>query len=281
MELHRAINSASCIQRHLQTTLLEEEVVELQLHDRSRTFFTRLIDKLPPLEEFTDEDGSIILQEPEYPEGSYLQQRETVLVAPMEPVSGNILIRRSQQVFLRIPIGTNSLECESRFLGIQTVRDAPFIALAFPLSGLELSQRRYYRAKTMTKLLSQVIVTLPNNESASCPLIDIGINGLAFEKALAVNPFAPRHACHHPIRRTQLAGLNLPDSKLFAVVRNHITCRKTKECQIVSSRCGVQLSVEDMSVARQLERVVAEIQREHLRILRERADEAGIDLMPW
>jgi c-di-GMP-binding flagellar brake protein YcgR len=276
MELHRAINSASCIQRHLQTTLLEEEVVELQLHDRSRTFFTRLIDKLPPMKEFTDEDGSIILQEPEYPEGSYLQQQETILIAPMEPVGGNILIRRSQQVFLRIPIGTNSLECESRFLGIQTVRDAPFIALAFPLSGLELSQRRYYRAKTMTKLLSQVIVTLPNNESASCPLIDIGINGLAFE-----NPWPSTLLPPGTPVTIQFARLNLPDSKLFAVVRNHITCRKSKDCKIVSSRCGIQFSVEDMSVARQLERVVAEIQREHLRILRERADEAGIDLMPW
>ncbi len=274
MELHRVINSSTCIQRHLQTTLLDEEVVELQLQDRSRTFFTRLIDKLPPLEEFTDEDGSIILQEPKYLEGSYLQQHQMVLVAPLEPVSGNILIRRSQQVFFRIPIGTNSLDCESRFLGIETVRGTPFIALAFPASGMELSQRRFYRAKTLTKLLSQVTVYLPNNDFAICPLIDIGINGLSFE-----NPWPPGLLLPGSPVTIQFEKLNLPDSRLFAVVRNHITCRKTKDCQIVSSRCGIQFSVEDLSVARQLERTVAEIQREHLRFLKERADEAGIDLM--
>jgi len=274
MELHRVINSGSCLQRHLQTTLLADEVVELQLEDRSRTFFTRLVDQLPPLEESIDEDGSIILQEPEYLEGSYLQQQELVLVAPMEPVNGNILVRRSQKVFLRIPVGTNSLECESRFLGIQTVRDIPFIALAFPVSGIELSQRQYFRARLLTTLPSQVIVRLPNNDFASCNLLDIGINGMAFE-----NPWPSALLPPGSPVTIQFERLSLPDSRLFTVVRNHITCRKTKDCHTVSNRCGVQFSVEDLSVARQLERLVAEIQREQLRLLRERADEAGIDLL--
>lgn len=274
MMLNRVINSPSYIQRHLQTTLLEEELVELQLQDRSRTFFTRLVDKLPPLEEFTDEDGSIILKEPEYHEGSYLQQQELVLIGPMEPVNGNILIRRSQQVFLRIPIGTNSLECESRFLGIETVRDTPYIALAFPLSAIELSQRRYYRAKLLTNGQANVIVHLPNNDFAVCPLLDIGIDGLAFE-----NPWPPALLPPGTPVTIEFERLNLPEPRLFAVVRNHVTCRKTKDCRVVSMRCGVQFSVADLSLARQLERIVAEIQREHLRFLRERADEAGIDLM--
>jgi c-di-GMP-binding flagellar brake protein YcgR len=244
------------------------------MQDRSRTFFTRLIDELPPLEEFTEEDGSVILREPEYQEGSYLQRRELVLIAPMEPVNGNGLIRRSQKVFFRFPLGTNSLECESHFLGVQTVRGTPFIALAFPSSCLELSQRRYYRSKILTKDLYKVIVRLPDNEAATCSLLDIGVNGLAFE-----NPWpSPRLSPGMPVS-IQLEIADFPSYHLSGVVRSLINCRKKKDCHAVSCRCGVQFSVEDVQVANQLERAVAAIQRGHLRILRERADEAGIELM--
>jgi hypothetical protein len=274
MKEHNIISEPNRIQRHLQTALLEEEVVELQMQDRSRTFFTHLVDEIPPLEEITEEDGSIILQEPEYQEGSYLQRRELLLIAPMEPVNGNGLIRNSQQVFFRFPIGTNSLECESHFLTIQTVRGKPFIALEFPLSCLELSQRRYFRTKVLTKDLAHVIVRLPDNDTATCPLLDIGVNGLAFE-----NPWLPFRL---PLGLPLILVLqipNFPDLHLSAVVRGLIKCRDKKDCHAVNFRCGVQFSVEDVQVANQLERAVAALQREHLRILRERADEAGIELM--
>ncbi len=270
----RIISDANRIQRHLQTALLEEEVVEVQMQDRSRTFFTRFVDNLPPLEEFTEEDGSVVLQEPEYQESSYLLERKLVLIAPMEPINGNALIRRSQQVFFRFPIGTNSLECESRFLGIQSVRGNPFISLAFPSSCKELSQRRYYRSKLLTKDSSRVIVHLPDKEIAACTLLDIGINGLAFE-----NPWPlARLPLGTPVSLL-LEVPNFPDYRLDGVVLSHINCRKKKDCHAVSCRCGVQFSVADLNVAQQLEKAVAAIQRNHLRILRERADEAGIELM--
>ncbi|MDD3814120.1 MAG: PilZ domain-containing protein [Desulfocapsaceae bacterium] len=274
MKEYNVISEPHRIQRHIQTALLEEEVVELQMQDRSRTFFTRLVDYLPPLEEFTEEDGSVILREPEYQESSYLQQRELVLIAPMEPINGNGLIRRSQQVFFRFPIGTNSLECESRFLGIESVRGNPFIALAFPTSCKELSQRRYYRTKLLTKDSSQVIVELPDKEVAACTLLDIGINGLAFE-----NPWSPTQLPVGTPVSLQLEIPNFPDYRLSGVVRNLIKCRKKKDCHAVSCRCGVQFSVKDLNMAQQLEMAVAAIQRNHLRVLRERADEAGIELM--
>lgn len=274
MNRHNIISDPHRIQRHLQTALLEEEVVELQLEDRSRTFFSRMVDELPPLEEFTEEDGSIILREPEYQEGSYLERRELLLIAPMEPVNGNGLIRRSQQVFFRFPIGTNSLECESRFLGIQIVRGNPFIALEFPTSFTELNQRRYYRTKLLIQNRSQVIVRLPDNDGAACTLLDLGINGLAFE-----NPWPPARLPSGLPVSLLLQIPNFPDLQLSGVVRTLIKCRDKKNCHTVSFRCGVQFSVEDLQVAQQLERAVAAIQRDHLRLLRERADEAGIELM--
>ncbi|MBU0664496.1 MAG: PilZ domain-containing protein [Proteobacteria bacterium] len=274
MKDYNIITDANRIQRHLQTALLEEEVVEVQMQDRSRTFFSHMVDELPPLEEFTEEDGSVILQEPEYQEGSYLQRRELLLIAPMEPVNGNGLIRRSQQVFFRFPIGTNSLECTSRFLAIQTVRGNPFIALEFPTSCQELTQRRYYRSKLLIENLSKVIVHLPDKEVAICSLLDIGVNGLAFE-----NPWPPPRLSLGMHVSIQLEIPDFPSYRLSGVVRTLINCRKKKDCHAVSCRCGIQFSVEDIQVANQPERAVAAIQRGHLRILRERADEAGIELM--
>ncbi|OQX19698.1 MAG: hypothetical protein BWK76_03815 [Desulfobulbaceae bacterium A2] len=192
----------------------------------------------------------------------------------MEPASGNVLIRRSKEFFIRIPIGTNSLECECRFLGVRTIRDDPAIVLSFPLSGIELTQRRYYRAKLLSAPLHQVIIRLPDDTAAGCSLLDIGVNGLAFE-----NPWPPDKI---PVG-TQVVLLldiaNFSSLRLEGVIRSHIKCRVKSDKNGVSHRCGVQFCVEDHKVARQLALIVTAIQGEHLRCLRERAFEAGIELM--
>lgn len=274
MNIHRVVDDPYRVQRYLQTALLAEELVEIQLEDRSRTFFSRLVDQLPPLEEVTDEDGSILLREPEYQEASFLERQEQILIAPLEPVSGNALIRRSKQIFVRFPTGTNSLESETEFIGVKTIRDNPFIALSFPPALIEMTQRRYYRAKLLTNLSTLVHVTLPEGETVTCPLVDIGINGLAFE-----NPWPPaRLPLGLPVT-ILLALEDFPVQPLPGVIRNLIKCRDKKNSQLVTSRCGVQFSVADTKMANHLEKAVAAVQRAHLRILRERADEAGVQLL--
>lgn len=274
MNISRVIDDPYRIQRYLQTALLGEELVEIQMEDRTRTFFSCLVDDLPPMEEITEEDGTVLLHEPLYMEASYLEQKHHVLIAPMEPVNGNALIRRSAQVFLRFPTGTDSLEGETSFSGIKMVRDKPYIALTFPKLLTESPQRRYYRAKLLANLETPVQITLPDNETATCPLVDIGVNGMAFE-----SPWPPARL---PIGLPITVTMNLHEFQgqpLPGIVRSLIKSRNKKNTQITTSRCGVQFSVANTKMASLLEKTVAAVQRAHLRILRERADEAGIELL--
>lgn len=274
LESGEIINSTSSLANYLQSALLDESLVEVELGGLTRLFFCRILDHPPELQE-EEMDSEMDSIEEEYVKGAYLSQADHVIITPLEPSIGNYTICSTPQVLIRILTSRAAIELCCLFHEKTRIKDMPVLSCYFPIVARQVKGAREYRAKIPQEMQFDIQVTRTSiNATFSTRPMDMSINGACFydpaEKSSDLQ-------LNEAIQLKILAN-NETIVSLDAIIRHITRLRDAKGLQYVF---GVQFDLASREIATDIEKLVAGIQRMRLRELSDIADEFGVDLGQW
>lgn len=259
---------------YIQTALLDDKILEVEMDGLTRIYFSRINDDIPDLEEVEDEFGEIRLQEPEYTPGDYLKLMNHLICLPLEPGMGNLHIRNSQKVMIRFFTSSGAIELGTFFQDLAQVREIPVLRLSFPAIGRQVRGARVFRAKVPADMNFTLMIKGKRRKRSDIRTraIDISSEGLSFviqkeEQKL----FHVDEICS--IRFFMEGEMYV---KVNSTIR-HIS--KVRDKKGIQYRCGVQFDLSTRSLASNIETIVATVQRAHLKELSDKSEESGITLV--
>lgn len=258
----------------LQSCLHDEAIIEVQFDDLTRVFFCRLLDHKPELEEI-ESDGVVMLVEPEYTKAEYLAKRDHLIITPVEPSIGNFLICSVGRVLLRLLGSRCAFEFGCFFEEKIRVRGMPVLKCSFPLFARQVRGARAYRAKIPKdmELTIQVERQGRRENFSTCP-IDISVEGMMF-----VDPFGK----YSDLREEEKIWMELywPRGRCLKVNARVAHVSRLRDKSGIQYCCGIQFDLATRALARDIELMVAGVQRRRLRELSEISDQFGVDFNNW
>ena len=258
---------------YLQTALLDEKVLEVELDGEGQVYFTRLKDDPPDLVEVVAENGSITLAEPDgYLEGDYLTEFSDLITLPLEPGMGNYHLRSSRSLILRMFTNNFGVEMCATLKELTKVRQLPVLRLNYPHVARIIRTAREYRAKVPDSFNFKVDIEHTDDWNMESAVADISFRGIALSlKKDQQAVFVPREKY-----RCKL----IIDDELLAFVTGEVThLSKVRKEDGIEYICGMQFDLDGRTTAAAIETVVASVQRAHLKSLAEKSAERGIDLI--
>lgn len=255
----------------LQSALFDDKVLEIELDGMPRVYFSRLKDDIPLVTE--DEEDDVIRDEPDYIPGDYLTAMSHIVTLPLEPGIGNLRLRHSRFIILRMFTNSCAVELATTFETLTKVADVPVLRLAYPIMARKVYNARAFRAKVPESMDFTVSIEADEQipELNTTP-IDISIKGLAFSASKNEQKMFHLGAVHS-------LKLYVDDELLVVIngtVRHLSRVRKKGSIEYV---CGVEFDLETLTLATVIESIVASVQRAHLKDLAEKSDASGIDLI--
>jgi hypothetical protein len=256
----------------LQTALFDEKVLEVELDGMPRVYFSRLKDDLPDLIE--DEiDGDIVLSQPDYEPGEYLTEMSHIVTLPLEPGLGNLHLRHSKFIVVRMFTSTFAVEMGTNFIELAKVQDIPVLHLAFPVLARIIRNAREFRAK-VSESLNFVMAIETGEESSDLVTnpVDISVKGMSFA-------VSKEHQKMFKINEPYSFKLYMDDelrASLGGIVKHLSRIRKKGGIEYV---CGIEFDLQTRTMAAVIESIVATVQRAHLKELAEKSESTGIDLI--
>jgi len=258
----------------LQSALLDEAIVEVELDDLTRVFFCRVLDHTPELEE-RETDGELLLVEPEYTQAEYLVEQDHLIITPLEPSIGNFLICTVNRVLLRILRTKCAFELGCVWQEKVRVRGLPVLKCSFPIVVRQVKGARAYRANIPKEmeLIVQVKRQGKRGDFATCP-IDISVEGM-----LLVNP----EGKHTTLQAEEKIHLELywPRARSLRLGAKIIHVSQLRDKDGIQYCFGRRLDLATRSRAREVELLVAAVQRRRLRELSDLSGAAGVDFIDW
>lgn len=257
---------------YLQTALLDEKILEVELDGMTRVYFSRLHDDTPDL--ITEIiDGEEVHTEPDYTTGDYLKELTHLISLPIEPGMGNIHIRHSGKIIIRFFMANYAVELGCFFQDMALVRELPVLRLSYPSIGRLVRGAREFRAKVpMTYDLKILVVGKRRHGTLTTKVINISASGVSFS-----------------IKKDEQDLFRIDETRTFEFVQDgmllvrlsgtvrHISkIRGKKGTEFVS---GIQFDLVTRSLAAKVETIVAAVQRAHLKELAEIASESGLDIL--
>jgi len=257
---------------YLQTALFDEKVLEVELDGMPRIYFSRIVDHPPEVDE-EEEEAADFEEEADYQQGAYLTAMSYIISLPLEPGLGNLHLRYSRFIVLRMFINTFAVELATTFEELTKVGDLPVLKLSFPTLARKIPNAREFRAKVPENLDFTVGIEFDEELPAlDTSPVDIGTKGMAFaigkEEQKMFTP-GEAHALKLYVNDELLAVLQ-------GSVRHLSKIRKKGGIEYV---CGVEFDLETRPLAAAIESIVAAVQRAHLKELAEKSDASGIDLI--
>lgn len=263
---------------YLQTALLDEKILEVELDKMPSLYFSRLqdnnpepVDDKPPQQEPDPEDDEIY--KPTYNPGDYLLSLDHIVALPLEPGLGSLRLRQSTSVILRMFTKEYGIEMGTTFQNISKVHDLPVLQLAYP-SILRLQKdAREFRAKVPDQhdFIVEVEQEGSDLELSTSP-IDISRKGMgiSIDKTF-----------HQQLRLEDELFLKLYiDDELRARISSTVRhLSKVRKRQGIEYCCGVEFSLGSRTITSVMESIVASTQRAHLKELAEIAASRGLDLL--
>ncbi len=271
LEKGTLLNGKELILPYLQTALLDEKVLEVQLDGMPMVYYSRLkddiADSLADAEEDTDSPPS------ESQEGEYLNGLSHLITLPLEPGLGNLHLRYSRCIVLRMFTNTFAVELATTFEDLAEVQGIPVLRLAFPELARIVSNAREYRAKVSESLNFQISLEIDEEspEMDTRP-VNISISGLSF----AVNK---KEQKLFKINNRYSLKLFIEDELLMRIdgsVRHLSKIRKRSGIEYV---CGIEFDFRTKTQASVIESIVALVQRAHMKELAEKSHTTGIRLI--
>ncbi|MGB3211171.1 MAG: hypothetical protein WBB19_10740 [Desulforhopalus sp.] len=259
----------------LQTALLDEKVLEVELDGKPRVYFSRLKDDRPEQAdgEMDYEADSALYEEDDYNEGDYLTAMSHIVTLPLEPGLGNLYLRHSRFIVIRMFTNAYAVELATTFDQLAKVGDLPVLRLSFPTLARIVRNAREFRAKVPENLdfIVNIQVDKTIGELDTTP-VDISIKGMAFSVSKDEQKMFPMSSVHtfKLIVNDELVAL------LKGSVKHLSKVRKKGGIEYV---CGIEFDLETPILAAVVEATVASVQRAHLKDLAEKSDASGIDLI--
>lgn len=262
---------------YLQTALLDEKILEVELDKMPNLYFSRLQDNNPEPDDETSppekesEDDEIF--KPTYNPGDYLLSLDHIIALPLEPGLGSLRLRQSTSVILRMFTKDYGIEMGTTFKNIARINELPVLQLAYP-SILRIEKNaREFRAKVPDH---QDFVVEVEKEGAPLGLntspIDVSRKGMG----ISIDKHIHRQ-------------LNLEDELFLKLyIEDELRARisstvkhlsKVRKKQGIEYCCGVEFSLNSRTITSVMESIVASTQRAHLKELAEIASSRGIDLL--
>ncbi len=255
----------------LQTALFDEKVLEVELDSMPRIYYSRLKDDIS---EFVD--GGLdpeFLDEQDYDQGEYLTLMSHIVILPIEPGLGNLHLRFSRCIILRMFTNTYAVELATTFEKLTTIGDLPVLILSFPTLARKVHNAREFQVKVPESLDFVVSVGIEEELPALVMTpVEISIRGIAFSASKAEQQlFIPgaTHALKLYVKDEMLAMLN-------GTVRYLSKVRKKVGIEYI---CGVEFDLATQTLASVIESIVAAVQRAHLKELAEKSNASGIELI--
>ncbi len=257
---------------YLQTALLDEKVLEVQLDGMPMVYFSRLKDDIPEPAE-VEVDGEQVLILPETKEGEYLATMHHIVTLPLEPGLGNLHLRYSNDIILRMFTNTYAVEMATTFKDLTTVEDIPVLRLAFPSLARIVRNAREYRAKVPDSLNFLISLEIDDESSELDTIpVNISIRGLSF----SVNK---KEQKLFKINSLYSMKLFVEDELLIRIngtVKHLARIRKRSGIEYI---CGIEFDFRTKTHAAVIESIVAMVQRAHLKELAEKSHATGIHLI--
>ncbi len=256
----------------LQSALFDEKVVEVELDGMSRVYFSRIYDDVPDLIP-TEVDGETVMTEPNYKPGTYLKNMTHVISLPVEPGIGNLNIRNTRRILLRLFTTTYAVELGTSFQDITEVRGLPVLRLAFPIIGRLVRGAREFRAKVPEKLDMKVLVVgKRKQDSLTTRIVDISVSGMSFSIKKTQQEFFKIDQ----IRTFEFIIDGMMVARLNGNIRHVSKIRGKKGTEYI---CGAKFDLVTRSLASKIEGIVATVQRAHLKELYDKSVASGLDLI--
>ena len=257
---------------YLQTALLDEKVLEVELDGLPTVYFSRLKDHPEAArDEENEEDGD----EKEKPkEGAYLLAMSHLVVLPLEPGLGNLHLRNSRSVVLRMFTNRQAVEMASSFVELLTVEELPVLRLAFPQMARMVENAREYRAKVPDSLNIILTLSLDDEEETEIETrpANVSLRGLSLSMRKKEQRLL---TLHHPYSLKLFVDDELL-IRIDATVRHLSRLRKRTTVEYL---CGVEYEFRNKTQAAVIESIVALVQRAHLKDLAAKAEVSGIPLI--
>jgi c-di-GMP-binding flagellar brake protein YcgR len=255
----------------LQTALIDEQILEVELDGVPTVYFSRLKDELP--EPIVEEiDGETIITEPLYEEGEYLVEMDRLITLPLEPGMGNLYLRQSQSIVLRMFTSKYGVEFGTTFADAVKVRQIPVLRLAYPTIMRKVHNLRQFRAKPPEHLDFIGSIELDEDTLLNSAAVNISFNGIG----LAVHKAEQKLLQLGSRYRLKLYMEDELLVVLEAIVRHLGKVRKRTAIEYL---CGLEFNLESKTNASAIESIVARVQREHLKELARKAEAGGFDFI--
>jgi len=259
---------------YLQTALLDEKVLEVELDQRPNIYFSRLQDNSPEdtdtgqQQETTDETV-----QPQYSPGDYLFFFDHIVALPLEPGIGSLRLRQSASIVLRMFTKEFGIEMGTTFQDTTKVDGLPTLQLAYPSILRIQPNAREFRAKVTDKQDFVVEIEMEGTplELSTTP-IDISRKGMAISLDKKI---------HREIKLEDELFLKLYiDDELRARVNSTVRhLSKVRKRQGIEYCCGVEFTLSSRTIASVMESIVATTQRAHLKELADIATSRGINIL--
>lgn len=260
------------ILRYLQTALIDEKILEVELDGMTRVYFGRLHDDLPPLEEH-EAEGHITMIEPDYNAGDYLKLMTHLVSLPLEPGIGNLFVRHAKKIVIRMFTTNYAVELGTFFQELTEVRELPVLRLGYPVIGRIVRGVREFRAKVPeTMKLMVLVMGKRKHGTIRTRVVDASASGLSFsiakdqQKLFRLDEPRTIEVVHEDMMLVRINGN----------IRHISKVRGKKGTEFI---CGIQFDLETRAVAAKVETIVAQIQRAHLKALSDLSEESGLSLI--
>ena len=104
----------------LQTALMDEKFVEVEMSGITQIYFTKIHDHPPALDEEEE-------QQEEYQLGDYLKNMSHLITLPLEPGMGNYSIRYAERIVLRFFTSAYAVELGTFYQNQEVIEELPVL----------------------------------------------------------------------------------------------------------------------------------------------------------
>jgi len=255
----------------LQTALMDNKFIEVEMNGITQIYFSRIHDHPPETRKNDAEELNDI--DVDYSPGDYLKDYTHLIVLPLEPGMGNYNIRYSNRLVLRFFTSSYAVELGTFFQEQTTIQDLPVLRLDYPAIGRIVRGSREYRAKVPKSMNLELKVTgKRRKKSFTTKIINMSVSGFAF----SITKEQQSQFIIDEQRSMEIFINGVAELKINGKIR-HIS--KIRGREGTEFMCGFQADLVTRAVAAKLEEIVATVQRAHLREIAELSMESGIELL--
>ncbi|MBU1565151.1 MAG: PilZ domain-containing protein [Proteobacteria bacterium] len=248
----------------LKGALLDESLVEVQLHGLSQIYFCRILDKPYDAAVEDDGEGEENADALEYEKGFYLDEHDYAIITPLEPSMGNYLIGSfhdtNNRVLLRIVSSSQAIELGCFFDGRSQIGDMPALKLTFPFVARKTKGTREFRAKVPKDMGFQVRIERAKKKPIATTPLNISFSGMSL-----LDPMG-RHS-NLKVGENLLCVLQIPKEKDVLVDASVIHLTRLRDSKGTQYCFGVRFLFSKPTIKSFIEKIVGLVQRKYLQEL--------------